>query len=42
MPSIVSARGAVPLAATPFAADELTLLRRSADALTTVAGSLRG
>ncbi|WP_279365347.1 L-lactate dehydrogenase [Microbacterium testaceum] len=42
VPSIVSARGAVPLAATPFAADELTLLRRSADALMTVAGSLRG
>ena len=41
VPSIVSARGAVPLAATPFSADELTLLRRSADALTTVAESLR-
>lgn len=42
VPSIVSARGAVPLAATPFSSEELTLLRRSADALTTVAGSLRG
>ena len=42
VPSIVSARGAVPLAATPFSDHEKTLLRRSADALTTVADSLRG
>ncbi|WP_150953343.1 L-lactate dehydrogenase [Microbacterium testaceum] len=42
VPSIVSARGAVPLPATPFSTEELTLLRRSADALTTVAESLRG
>lgn len=42
VPSIVSARGAVPIAATPFSDHEVTLLRRSADALTTVADSLRG
>lgn len=41
VPSIVSAKGAVPLAGTPFSDGELTLLRRSADALTTVADSLR-
>ncbi|WP_270352055.1 L-lactate dehydrogenase [Microbacterium testaceum] len=40
VPSIVSARGAVPLAGTPFSDAELTLLRRSADALATVAQSL--
>lgn len=40
VPSIVSARGAVPLAGTPFSDAELTLLRRSADALATVARSL--
>ncbi|KTR94118.1 lactate dehydrogenase, partial [Microbacterium testaceum] len=42
VPSIVSAKGAVPLAGTPFSDPELALLRRSADALTTVADSLRG
>lgn len=42
VPSIVSASGAVPIAATPFSEREVTLLRRSADALTTVADSLRG
>jgi len=42
VPSIVSARGAVPLTGTPFSDAELTLLRRSADALTTVTDSLRG
>jgi L-lactate dehydrogenase len=41
VPAIVSARGAVPLAGTPFSDAELTLLRRSADALTTVTESLR-
>lgn len=41
VPSIVSAAGAVPVANTPFSDDEVTLLRRSADALTTVADSLR-
>ncbi|KQR88734.1 L-lactate dehydrogenase [Microbacterium sp. Leaf179] len=41
VPSIVSARGAVPLVGTPFSDAELGLLRRSADALTTVAESLR-
>lgn len=41
VPSVVSARGAAPLAGTPFSDRELTLLRRSADALTTVADSLR-
>ncbi|MFG6280451.1 L-lactate dehydrogenase [Microbacterium sp. 5K110] len=41
VPSIVSAKGARPVAGTPFSARELTLLRRSADALTTVADSLR-
>ncbi|MBT9606220.1 L-lactate dehydrogenase [Microbacterium sp.] len=41
VPSVVSAKGAVPLAGTPFSDEELTLLRRSADALTTVADSLR-
>lgn len=40
VPSIVSARGAIPLAGTPFSDAELTLLRRSADALATVAQSL--
>ncbi|WP_295839237.1 L-lactate dehydrogenase [uncultured Microbacterium sp.] len=42
VPSVVSAKGAVPVSGTPFSTDELTLLRRSADALTTVADSLRG
>lgn len=42
VPSIVSASGAVPIRETTFSDDELTLLRRSADALTTVAQSLRG
>ncbi|MCG7416973.1 L-lactate dehydrogenase [Microbacterium sp. ACRRU] len=41
VPSVVSSRGAVPLSGTPFSDRELTLLRRSADALTTVADSLR-
>lgn len=41
VPSIVSAKGARPVAGTPFSERELTLLRRSADALTTVADSLR-
>lgn len=41
VPSVVSARGAVPLPGTPFSDAELTLLRRSADALTTVRESLR-
>ena len=41
VPSIVSARGAVPLTGTPFSDAELTLLRRSANALTTVTESLR-
>ncbi|AEF42954.1 L-lactate dehydrogenase [Hoyosella subflava DQS3-9A1] len=38
VPSVVSASGAVPVTETPFAADELTLLHRSAD---TLAASLR-
>lgn len=42
VPSIVSASGAVPIRGTSFSDEELTLLRRSADALTTVADSLRG
>ena len=42
VPSIVSASGAVPIAPTPYSADELTLLRRSADVLRTVVDSLRG
>lgn len=42
VPSIVSATGAVPVAGTPFSDAEVTLLRRSADALTGVADSLRG
>lgn len=41
VPSVVNAKGATPLTGTPFSASELTLLRRSADALTTVADSLR-
>lgn len=41
VPSVVSAKGARPVAGTPFSERELTLLRRSADALTTVADSLR-
>lgn len=42
VPSIVSASGAVPIRETSFSEDELTLLRRSGDALATVARSLRG
>lgn len=42
VPSIVSASGAVPIAATPFSSAELALLHRSADALGDVIGSLRG
>lgn len=42
VPSIVSASGAVPIRETTFAEDELRLLRRSADALSATAESLRG
>ncbi|WP_375386742.1 L-lactate dehydrogenase [uncultured Microbacterium sp.] len=42
VPSIVSASGAVPVGPTPYSSDELALLRRSADALSTVVDSLRG
>jgi L-lactate dehydrogenase len=42
VPSLVSASGAVPIRGTTFSDDELMLLRRSADALSTVAASLRG
>lgn len=42
VPSIVSAAGALPIRETSFSDHEHTLLRRSADALSTVAGSLRG
>lgn len=42
VPSIVSASGAVPIRETPFSSDELTLLRRSSDALGSVVESLRG
>jgi L-lactate dehydrogenase len=41
VPSIVSARGAVPIRETHFSPNELGLLRRSADALREVAASLR-
>jgi L-lactate dehydrogenase len=41
VPSIVSAAGAVPIPETSFSPHEHTLLRRSADALRTVADSLR-
>ena len=41
VPSIVSARGAVPITETDFSDEELALLRRSADALREVAASLR-
>ncbi|HEX5857843.1 MAG TPA: L-lactate dehydrogenase [Microbacterium sp.] len=41
VPSIVSASGAVPIRETPFSDDEITLLRRSSDALGTVVESLR-
>jgi L-lactate dehydrogenase len=41
VPSIVSASGAVPIPETRFSANELELLRHSADALREVAGSLR-
>ncbi|MBP3978560.1 L-lactate dehydrogenase [Microbacterium sp. BLY] len=42
VPSIVSAAGATPIRATSFSEREFDLLRQSADALTTVAASLRG
>lgn len=42
VPSIVSASGAVPIRETVFSPHELDLLRDSADALRTVADSLRG
>lgn len=42
VPSIVSASGAVPVAQTPYSSDELSLLRRSAGALSEVVESLRG
>lgn len=41
VPSIVSASGAVPIRATTFSDDERARLRHSADALTSVAASLR-
>jgi len=41
VPSVVSARGAVPLSGTPFSDAERALLHRSAEALTAVADSLR-
>ena len=41
VPSIVSASGAVPIRETPFSDDEIALLRRSSDALSTVVESLR-
>lgn len=41
VPSIVSAKGAVPIRNTSFSEGELALLRQSADALTTAAASLR-
>ncbi len=40
VPSIVSAAGATPIHATPYSANELGLLRRSADALREVRASL--
>ncbi|MGP3533282.1 L-lactate dehydrogenase [Microbacterium sp. RD1] len=42
VPSLVSASGAVPIRGTVFSDEELMLLRRSADALSTVAATLRG
>lgn len=41
VPSIVSASGAVPIRETAFSKDEMTLLQRSADALSSVAETLR-
>ena len=41
VPSIVSARGAVPVAQTAFSPSELDLFRHSATALREVADSLR-
>lgn len=41
VPSIVSAKGAVPIRNTSFSEGELALLRQSADALTAAAASLR-
>jgi len=42
VPSVVSATGAVPIRNTPFSADEVGLLHRSAQALSSVATRLRG
>jgi L-lactate dehydrogenase len=42
VPSLVSSSGAVPIRETAFSETEMVLLRRSADALSTVAESLRG
>ncbi|MBB3156910.1 L-lactate dehydrogenase [Microbacterium proteolyticum] len=41
VPSVVSARGVAPVTRTPFSPSELGLLRRSADALGSVAAGLR-
>lgn len=41
VPSVVSAAGAVPVRNTPFSDEELTLLRRSADALAAAVEELR-
>lgn len=41
VPSIVSAKGAVPIRSTSFSPDELALLSQSADALTAAAATLR-
>ncbi|NJI60441.1 MULTISPECIES: L-lactate dehydrogenase [Microbacterium] len=41
VPSIVSAKGAVPIRNTSFSSEELALLRQSAEALTAAAASLR-
>ncbi|HWI30837.1 MAG TPA: L-lactate dehydrogenase [Microbacterium sp.] len=41
VPSIVSGSGAMPIRETPFSDEELTLLRRSSDALSSVVESLR-
>ncbi|MGW9159627.1 MULTISPECIES: L-lactate dehydrogenase [unclassified Microbacterium] len=41
VPSIVSAKGAVPIRNTSFSSDELALLRQSADALQAAAADLR-
>ena len=41
VPSVVSSSGAMPIREAPFSPSELTLLRRSADALREVVGALR-